>query len=96
MQQNDTLSWGWKEFARKDRIVEPDRGYIFDVNKIQVELELKNVKLFYEEEIPLPSINPQNPFTVLEGRQFTIAWVRMDNRFLINGPIGTKNIQTSY
>ena len=33
--------------------------------------------LFYEEELTLPSINPQNPFTVMEGRQFTIggfAW----------------------
>ena len=39
--KDDTLSWGWKEFARKDRICQNDRGYIFDLNKIQVELEIK-------------------------------------------------------
>ena len=39
--KDDTLSWGWKEFARKDRICQNDRGYIFDINKIQVELEIK-------------------------------------------------------
>ena len=25
-EKNEKLSWGWKEFARKDRICEKDRG----------------------------------------------------------------------
>lgn len=35
------------------------------------------MSLFYEEELTLPGVNPSNPFTVMEGRQFTIggfAW----------------------
>ena len=27
-EKNEKLSWGWKEFARKDRICEKDRGQL--------------------------------------------------------------------
>ena len=47
------------------------------MNKILIELEIKNVRIFYEEEIQLPLINPANPFTVMESNQFSLggfAW----------------------
>jgi len=75
--KEEKLSWGWKEFARKDRICESNRGYIFDMNKILIELEIKNVRIFYEEEIQLPLINPSNPFIIMESNQFSLggfAW----------------------
>ena len=79
---SQTLSWGWREFAKADRICTMDMGYIFDMNKILIELEIKNVKVFYTEKIDLPAINPGNPFTTMSGTQFTVggfAW-----RFLIH------------
>ena len=30
-EKNEKLSWGWKEFARKDRICEKDRGQLWVV-----------------------------------------------------------------
>lgn len=71
--QSERLSWGWKEFVRKDRICEPGRGYVFDMNKILIELEIKNVRVFYEEQIQLPAINPSDPFNIVEGTQFSLA-----------------------
>ena len=50
---------------------------MFDVNKILIELEIKNVRIFYEEEVQLPPVNPSNPFTIMESNQFSLggfAW----------------------
>ena len=47
------------------------------MNKIIIELEVKNIRVFYEEELELPAINPANPFTVMESKQFSFggfAW----------------------
>ena len=47
------------------------------MNKIIIELEVKNIRVFYEEELELPTINPANPFTVMESKQFSFggfAW----------------------
>ena len=33
-----------------------DIYYMFDVNKILIELEIKNVRIFYEEEVQLPPV----------------------------------------
>ena len=35
-EKNEKLSWGWKEFARKDRICEKDRGKV--VNYIHISI----------------------------------------------------------
>ena len=47
------------------------------MNKIIIDLEVKNVRVFYEEELELPAINPANPFIVMESKQFSFggfAW----------------------
>ena len=47
------------------------------MNKLIIELEVKNIRVFYEEELELPAINPANPFTVMESQQFSFggfAW----------------------
>ena len=76
-EKDEVFSWGWKEFARKDRVCQRHRGYIYDINKLEIQLEIKQIRIFYEEELTLPGIDPTNPFTVIECNQFTVggfAW----------------------
>ena len=54
------------------------------MNKILIELEIKNVRVFYEEKIQLPAINPADPFNIIGSRSAPL--IRLLSYLILSRP----------
>nr|XP_039274346.1 uncharacterized protein LOC120348292 [Styela clava] len=83
---DDSLSWGWKEFIRKETLLKPSGGFLYDGNKVLIDLECKNFKTLFEEEIMLPSITNEMPYPVIHTSPFSVGGFAWQIRIFPNGP----------
>jgi len=83
---DDALSWGWKEFIRRETLLKPNGGFLFDGNKALVELECKNFKTVIEETVQLPQLSPSHPFPMVHTSPFSVGGFAWQIRVFPDGP----------
>lgn len=73
-------------FSPLQTLLKPSGGFLFDGNKVLIDLECKNFKTSFEEEIVLPTVTSEMPFPVIHTSPFSVggfAWqVRINRTFV--------------
>ncbi|XP_076822448.1 uncharacterized protein LOC143468872 isoform X1 [Clavelina lepadiformis] len=83
---DDALSWGWKEFIRRETLLKPNGGFFFDGNKVLVELECKAYKTVFEENVELPKVGQENPYPMVHTSPFSVGGFAWQIRIFPDGP----------